>query len=147
MGMIESDCNQVIGRGSYAKIMLVEHRIKKKVYAMKIIKKESLNKTVLKTRIKNERTVLEVMNSPFVVNLQYAFQTTYKLYLVNEFMIGGNSSPIHSSPLGDLLRQLRISVKFPEERARFYAAEVLLGLDSLHSNGIIYRYLQKCLTL
>ena len=76
----------------------------------------------------NERVVLSRVDSPFVVGLQYAFQSKHDLFLVMDLMSGG-----------DLSYHLSLSSRFSEHRARFYAAEILLGLEHLHSLGIVYR--------
>ena len=73
--------------------------------------------------------MLARVNSPFVTNLKYAFSTKDDLYLAIDLMTGG-----------DLSFQLSKSQYFNEETARFIAAQVLLGLEHLHSKGIIYRY-------
>jgi serine/threonine protein kinase len=78
-----------------------------------------------------ERDILEKIRSPFIVQLQYAFQTPEKLYLVMEYLPGG-----------ELFHHLRKEKRFVEERAVFYAAEITLALECLHSNGIIYRDLK-----
>jgi serine/threonine protein kinase len=70
------------------------------------------------------------MKSPFIVDLHYAFQTDHKLYFVMDFLNGG-----------ELFWHLRNELKFTEKRARFYAAEIVLALETLHAHGIIYRYL------
>lgn len=93
---------KVIGKGSYGKVLLVEKKdsgtfMKKilhmeflgKYYAMKVIKKEDIEKRNQKTSTKTERNILGKMKSPFVVQLKYAFQNNDKLYMVMEFMRGG----------------------------------------------------------
>ena len=71
------------------------------------------------------------MENPFIVSLQYAFQSPSKLYMVTEFMQGG-----------ELFFHLRKSYKFPEKRAKFYIAELVLALDYLHSHSVVYRDLK-----
>jgi len=71
------------------------------------------------------------VKNPFVVQLFYAFQTKVKLYLIMDFMIGG-----------ELFFHLRRSYKFSEERAKFYAAEIVLALEYLHKLKIVYRDLK-----
>ncbi len=75
--------------------------------------------------------MLAKINSSFIVKLQYAFQSPEKLYLVMEFLPGG-----------ELFYHLRRERKFSEERTVFYAAEITLGLQCLHKNNIIYRDLK-----
>lgn len=71
------------------------------------------------------------MDHPFIVQLHYAFQNQKKLYFVVDLMSGGQ-----------LFYLLRKNKKFPEEVAKFYAAEILLALEYLHSRNIIYRDLK-----
>ena len=75
--------------------------------------------------------ILERINHPFIVKLHYAFQTPERLYFVIDFLNGG-----------ELFFHLRKETKFNEDRARFYAAEIILALECLHGNGIIYRDLK-----
>ena len=78
-----------------------------------------------------ERLILEKLSHPFITKLHYAFQTPEKLYFVIDFLNGG-----------ELFYHLRREQRFSEERARFYAAEILLALECLHKNNIIYRDLK-----
>jgi len=71
------------------------------------------------------------INHPFLMRLHYSFQTSDKLYLVMDFINGG-----------ELFFHLQNERKFSNERARFYAAEICLGISHLHSSGIIYRDLK-----
>uniref|UniRef100_A0A674PRD3 non-specific serine/threonine protein kinase n=1 Tax=Takifugu rubripes TaxID=31033 RepID=A0A674PRD3_TAKRU len=84
-----------------------------------------------RVRTKMERDILADVNHPFVVKLHYAFQTEGKLYLILDFLRGG-----------DLFTRLSKEVMFTEEDVKFYLAELALGLDHLHSLGIIYRDLK-----
>lgn len=75
--------------------------------------------------------ILEKLNHPFIVKLHYAFQTPEKLYFVIDFLNGG-----------ELFWHLRKEHRFSEDRTRFYAAEIVLALECLHKNGVIYRDLK-----
>lgn len=75
--------------------------------------------------------ILERLNSPFIVKLHYAFQTPERLYFVIDFLNGG-----------ELFFHLRKATRFNEQRTKFYAAEIILALECLHKNGIIYRDLK-----
>lgn len=78
-----------------------------------------------------EREILEKLQHPFIVKLHYAFQTPKKLYFVMDFLNGG-----------ELFQHLKREVRFSEERTRFYIAEVILAIEFLHDNGVIYRDLK-----
>lgn len=80
---------------------------------------------------KAERSILESIDHPNLVKLRYAFQSPSKLYLVLDYMTGG-----------ELFFHLKQARRFKEDRAKFYAAEIALGLGHLHANGIIYRDLK-----
>ena len=80
---------------------------------------------------KSERDILNEIKHPFIVRLRFAFQSEGKLYLVTDYYNGGT-----------LFFHLRKAVCFTEARARFYAAELLLALDHLHTQNIIYRDLK-----
>ena len=67
------------------------------------------------------------MRSPFIVHLHYAFQTDEKLYFIMDFLNGG-----------ELFWHLRNELKFCEKRARFYASEIIIALEDLHSHCVIY---------
>jgi serine/threonine protein kinase len=121
----------VLGRGSFGKVMLVEYKRDRRFYAMKILRKDMVEKRNQKLHTKNERSILEAVRHPFVVRLHFAFQTTTKLYLIMDFMIGG-----------ELFFHLRRAFKFSEDRAKFYCAELILALECLHKKGIIYRDLK-----
>ncbi len=97
---------------------------------MKVLKKATL-KVRDRERTKMERNILANINHPFIVGLHYAFQTEGKLYLVLDFLRGG-----------DLFGRLAKEIMFTEEDVKFYMAELVLALDHLHSLGIIYRDLK-----
>jgi len=75
--------------------------------------------------------ILEKIDHPFIVGLKYAFQTKEKLYMILEYVCGG-----------DLFQHLSMCEIFTESRARFYAAEIYLALSFLHSKNIVYRDLK-----
>ncbi|MGH0185431.1 UNVERIFIED_CONTAM: hypothetical protein FKN15_018028 [Acipenser sinensis] len=97
---------------------------------MKVLKKATL-KVRDRVRTKMERDILVEVNHPFIVKLHYAFQTEGKLYLILDFLRGG-----------DLFTRLSKEVMFTEEDVKYYLAELALALDHLHSLGIIYRDLK-----
>ena len=84
----------------------------------------------------NERNILASIDSPFVVNLKYSFQTTTDVFLVLDLMTGGDLS-FHLS---------RIRV-FPKDQCLYYAARIVLGLQALHDKQFVYRDLkpENCL--
>ncbi|XP_017785338.1 PREDICTED: ribosomal protein S6 kinase alpha-1-like, partial [Nicrophorus vespilloides] len=124
---------KVLGEGSFGKVFLVRKVAGADagtLYAMKVLKKASL-KVRDRLRTKMERNILVDVEHPFIVKLHYAFQTTGKLYLILDFLRGG-----------DLFSRLSKEVMFTEEDVKFYLAELALALNHLHSIGIIYRDLK-----
>jgi serine/threonine protein kinase len=75
--------------------------------------------------------MLEKLDSPFIVKLHYAFQTDQRLHIIMDFMQGG-----------ELYFHMKSENRFNEDRAKFYAAELILALEFLHKNGIIFRDLK-----
>uniref|UniRef100_A0A6G3MFH3 non-specific serine/threonine protein kinase n=1 Tax=Henneguya salminicola TaxID=69463 RepID=A0A6G3MFH3_HENSL len=134
-GPSDFDILKVVGKGGYGKVMLVRKNTgpdKDNLYAMKIIEKRLLlrnEKDALQTR--NERNILSIIKHPFIVELIYAFQTDQKLYLVLEFVQGG-----------DLFSFLVRKHILNELQTRFYICELIMALEFLHLNNIIYRDLK-----
>uniref|UniRef100_A0AAQ4RH08 Ribosomal protein S6 kinase n=1 Tax=Gasterosteus aculeatus aculeatus TaxID=481459 RepID=A0AAQ4RH08_GASAC len=127
------ELRKVLGQGSFGKVFLVRKVTGPdagQLYAMKVLKKATL-KVRDRVRTKMERDILVEVNHPFIVKLHYAFQTEGKLYLILDFLRGG-----------DLFTRLSKEVMFTEEDVKFYLAELALALDHLHGLGIIYRDLK-----
>ena len=122
---------KLLGKGSFGKVFLVTKIDTGTVYAMKVLKKDVIEKRNQRTHTATEREILETIESPFIVQLHYAFQTPDKLYMVMDYAIGG-----------ELFYHLKHSGKFTEYRTKFYAAEILMALEHLHTKGIIYRDLK-----
>jgi len=125
------DFLKVIGRGSFGKVMLVRKKQQKEIYAMKILRKDMIVKENMVGHTKAEKDILQQIRHPFIVGLKYAFQTKEKLYLVLDFLAGG-----------ELFFHLKEDTKFPIDRARFYAAEIVSAIGHLHEHDIIYRDLK-----
>ncbi|KAM0735626.1 Ribosomal protein S6 kinase alpha-3 [Formica fusca] len=124
---------KVLGQGSFGKVFLVRKVAGKDsgtLYAMKVLKKATL-KVRDRVRTKMERNILVDVEHPFIVRLHYAFQTEGKLYLILDFLRGG-----------DLFSRLSKEVMFTEDDVKFYLAELALALDHIHKLGIIYRDLK-----
>lgn len=124
---------KVIGRGSFGKVMQVRKKgdTSGEVLAMKVLVKSHIVARNQVEHTQAEREILESIDHPFLIKLKYAFQTPAKLYLVLPYLTGG-----------ELFFHLRKVKRFPEDQARFYAAEIAAGLGHLHSKGIIYRDLK-----
>ncbi|XP_070259980.1 protein kinase C zeta type isoform X2 [Myotis yumanensis] len=132
LGLQDFDLIRVIGRGSYAKVLLVRLKKNDQIYAMKVVKKELVHDDEDIDWVQTEKHVFEQASSnPFLVGLHSCFQTTSRLFLVIEYVNGG-----------DLMFHMQRQRKLPEEHARFYAAEICVALNFLHERGIIYRDLK-----
>nr|XP_015208907.1 PREDICTED: rho-associated protein kinase 1 [Lepisosteus oculatus] len=118
---------KVIGRGAFGEVQLVRHKATRKVYAMKLLSKFEMIKRSDSAFFWEERDIMAFANSPWVVQLFYAFQDDRYLYMVMEYMPGGD------------LVNLMSNYDVPEKWARFYTAEVVLALDGIHSMGFIHR--------
>ncbi|XP_063799137.1 protein kinase C zeta type isoform X5 [Pseudophryne corroboree] len=132
LGLQDFDLIRVIGRGSYAKVLLVRLKKNDQAYAMKVVKKELVHDEEDIDWVQTEKHVFEqASNNPFLVGLHSCFQTPSRLFLVIEYVNGG-----------DLMFHMQRQRKLPEEHARFYAAEICFALNFLHERGIIYRDLK-----
>uniref|UniRef100_A0A674D6F3 protein kinase C n=1 Tax=Salmo trutta TaxID=8032 RepID=A0A674D6F3_SALTR len=132
LGLVDFDLLSVIGRGSYAKVLLVRLKKTERIYAMKVVKKELVNDDEDIDWVQTEKHVFEqASNHPFLVGLHSCFQTESRLFFIIEYVNGG-----------DLMFHMQRQRKIPEEHARFYSAEISLALNYLHERGIIYRDLK-----
>ena len=135
------DLIKMIGKGGFSNvyegkflillIFLVRHKLTGKIYAMKIIEKESLEKENKVKQVLNEKNIMLQLESPFIVKLYWSFQSKSKLPFVMDFCAGG-----------ELFYHLHNVGKLTEKQAKFYFAEILLGLEYLHKKSIIYRDLK-----
>ncbi|XP_015131571.3 rho-associated protein kinase 2 isoform X1 [Gallus gallus] len=121
------DVVKVIGRGAFGEVQLVRHKMTQKVYAMKLLSKFEMIKRSDSAFFWEERDIMAFANSPWVVQLFCAFQDDKYLYMVMEYMPGGD------------LVNLMSNYDVPEKWAKFYTAEVVLALDAIHSMGLIHR--------
>ena len=124
-------CLAQLGKGSFGEVYLVQKINTQEKYAMKVLRKERIiGQNLLKYALA-ERNILSLSHHPFIVKLNFAFQTATKLFLILEYC-----------PNGDLGKHLLFEKRFSEERAKFYICEVLLALENLHKRDIIFRDLK-----
>jgi len=119
---------RVLGRGAFGFVKACIKKDTGKLYAVKCVDKKRVMATNSVDTIMAEREFLSMMDSRFTVCLRYAVMDENSLYLVLDLMVGG-----------DLKFHLNKDQRFSEERSRFYAAEILLGLEHIHSKNLVYR--------
>ncbi|KJE95183.1 AGC/AKT protein kinase, variant [Capsaspora owczarzaki ATCC 30864] len=125
------DLLKVLGKGSFGKVMQVRKKDTGRIYAMKILVKDTLVARDEVQHTKAERHVLAQCDNPFLVSLKYCFQTPEKIYMVLDYVHGG-----------ELFLHLQKVTTFSDERAKFYTAELVVALEHLHAHNIIYRDLK-----
>lgn len=135
LGPQDFELRKVLGKGGYGKVFQVRKTTgtdKGAHFAMKVLKKASIVRNQKDTaHTRAERNILEAVKHPFIVELVYAFQTGGKLYLILEYLSGG-----------ELFMHLEREGIFLEDTTCFYLSEIILALEHLHSLGIIYRDLK-----
>lgn len=122
---------KTLGKGAFGKVVLVYNKELKKYFAMKVLKKEFIRQQNQVAHTKTEREILEMVDFPFIAKLIFAFQTKDKLYIVTEYMPGG-----------EMFFHLHKSGSFKEKKTKFYISEIVLAIEYLHKNNIIYRDLK-----
>ena len=122
---------KLLGKGAFGKVLLVYNEELKKYFAMKTLRKDYIKKNQQTKHTKEERKILEKIDYPFISKLYYAFQNEKKLFMITEYMPGG-----------EMFYQLHMNDHFNENKARFYIAEIVLAIDHLHKNNILYRDLK-----
>uniref|UniRef100_A0A1I7V6I0 Protein kinase C n=1 Tax=Loa loa TaxID=7209 RepID=A0A1I7V6I0_LOALO len=123
----------VLGRGHFGKVILAQYKGNGEYYALKVLKKGDVLGRDEVESLMVEKRIFEIATSrrhPFLVNLFACIQSKEHVFFVMEYSMGG-----------DLMRHIHDDI-FTEERSCFYAACVLLGLEFLHANNIIYRDLK-----
>ncbi|XP_052476158.1 serine/threonine-protein kinase MRCK alpha isoform X2 [Carassius gibelio] len=120
---------KVIGRGAFGEVAVVKVKSSDKVFAMKILNKWEMLKRAETACFREERDVLVNGDCQWITRLHYAFQDDNFLYLVMDYYVGG-----------DLLTLLsKFEDRLPEDMARFYLAEMVLAIDSVHQLHYVHR--------
>ncbi|KAJ8481945.1 hypothetical protein ONZ51_g5656 [Trametes cubensis] len=123
LGLDDFRTVKVIGKGAFGEVRVVQKTDTGKIYAMKTLRKDEMLK-----KDQAKRDVLAESNSPWVVQLYYSFQDPQYLYLIMEFLPGG-----------DLMTMLIKYDTFSEDVTRFYIAECVLAIEAVHKLGFIHR--------
>lgn len=122
---------KVVGRGSFGKVLQVKKNDDGRIFAMKILDKSKVMKTKQQKHTNDEKKILQHLDHPFIVKLHYAFQTPEKLYMVMDFINGG-----------ELFHRLEEMEVLDEAETKHYTAELCMALIHLHKHGIVYRDLK-----
>jgi serum/glucocorticoid-regulated kinase 2 len=128
LGVDDFSIIKLVGKGAYGKVFLVSKKGTGNIYAMKILKKKEMILKEQVLHIKTEKRIMELVDHPFIIKLQFAFHNNQKLYLITNFCPGGELY-YHLSRVGS----------FNEASVKFYASLMILALEHLHSKNIIYR--------
>ncbi|TWW56388.1 Serine/threonine-protein kinase 38 [Takifugu flavidus] len=128
LGLEDFESLKVIGRGAFGEVRLVQKKDTGHVYAMKILRKADMLEKEQVGHIRAERDILVEADSLWVVKMFYSFQDKMNLYLIMEFLPGG-----------DMMTLLMKKDTLSEEATQFYIAETVLAIDSIHQLGFIHR--------
>jgi serine/threonine protein kinase len=107
-----------ISKGAYGSVYLAKKKQTGDYYALKILRKSDMVQKNQVSNVRNERMILTQLDSPFVVKLFYSFQSKDSLYLVMEYLNGG-----------DVAALIKAMGQLDEKWAKQYVAEVILGLE------------------
>lgn len=122
---------KLIGKGTFGKVFMVQNKFSGELYAMKCIRKDVILENEQMENIQLEKDILYQIAHPFLVNMEFVFQNEFRIYFLMKFVKGG-----------ELFRHLVTVKRFPEDQAKFFAAQVAMALGHLHSKKIIYRDLK-----
>uniref|UniRef100_G3WR56 Protein kinase domain-containing protein n=1 Tax=Sarcophilus harrisii TaxID=9305 RepID=G3WR56_SARHA len=122
---------KTLGTGSFGRVILVKHKESGNYYAMKVLDKQKVVKLKQIEHTLNEKRILQSVDFPFLVRLEFAFKDNTNLYLVMDYVPGG-----------EMFSHLRRLGRFSEAHARFYASQIVLTFEYLHSLDLIHRDLK-----
>lgn len=120
-----------VGTGTFGRVIVVRHKSSGDYYALKIMSIAEVLRLKQTEHVKNEKDILTQVNHAFIINLHWTCHSERFLYMLLEYVCGG-----------ELFSYLRNAVKFSNDTAVFYAAEITSALEYLHSLSIIYRDLK-----
>ncbi|XP_017785215.1 PREDICTED: cAMP-dependent protein kinase catalytic subunit gamma-like [Nicrophorus vespilloides] len=120
-----------LGAGAFGKIFLVQHKLSKSYYALKVLKKKLLKRTKQIDHTLTEKRVMQTMRHPFMVGMEFHAVDNCNVYFVMPYMHGG-----------DLFGVLNKYRKFDEDMTRFYASQVFLALEHMHYLDVVFRDLK-----
>ena len=122
---------KLLGRGSFGQVILARLKINNKLYAMKILDKSQLKIRHQEIHTQTERDLMVKISCPFIINIKSAFQDEKYLYIISDFMQGG-----------DMYFHMHEQHKFELDLTQFYISELVLAIEYLHKNNMVYRDLK-----
>ena len=122
---------KIIGKGAFGEVKLVQRKRDGRIYALKSLVKTEMFKKDQLAHVRAERDILAESDSPWVVKLETTFQDNAYLYMLMEFLPGG-----------DLMTMLIKYEIFSEDITRFYMAEIVLAIEAVHKLGYVHRYVE-----
>ena len=120
-----------VGTGTFGRVRIVRHVKTGKYFALKILKKNEIIRLKQVEHILSEKHILAQIDHPFIVKLFATFKDAKNLYMLMEFVPGG-----------EIFSHLRRAGRFTNETTKFYAASIVLAIQSLHQKDIVYRDLK-----
>ncbi|KAI1298188.1 hypothetical protein EDD11_006870 [Mortierella claussenii] len=130
-GLSDFQLLETLGTGTFGRVYLTRSQHDQQFYAMKVLKKSEVVRLKQVEHINSEKQILAQVHFPFIVDLHTTFQDDRNLYMLLEYVIGG-----------ELFSHLRRAGRFSNDMTRFYAAEIVLAIEYLHARDIIYRDLK-----
>ncbi|XP_065361148.1 cAMP-dependent protein kinase catalytic subunit 3 [Calliphora vicina] len=122
---------KTVGTGTFGRVCLCRDRVSEKYCAMKLLAMADVIRLKQVEHVKNERNILREIRHPFVISLEWSTKDDCCLYMIFEYVCGG-----------ELFTYLRNAGRFSRPQSNFYAAEIVLALEYLHSLQIVYRDLK-----
>ncbi|CEJ02592.1 Putative cAMP-dependent protein kinase 9 [Rhizopus microsporus] len=130
-GLRDFEIQETLGTGTFGRVFLTKFKPSNKYYAMKVLKKSEVVRLKQVEHLLSEKKILSSIRFPFIVDLFCTFQDDSNLYMLLEYVVGG-----------ELFTHLRRAGRFTNDMTRFYASEIVLAIEYLHSKDIIYRDLK-----
>ncbi|CAK9197534.1 unnamed protein product [Sphagnum troendelagicum] len=128
MGVDDFELLTIIGRGAFGEVRLCREKVSGQVYAMKKLKKSEMLRRGQVEHVKAERNLLAEVDSNCIVKLFCSFQDEEYLYLIMEYLPGG-----------DMMTLLMRKDTLTEDEARFYVGQAILAIESIHKHNYIHR--------
>ncbi|GLG97825.1 cAMP-dependent protein kinase catalytic subunit 1 [Gryllus bimaculatus] len=122
---------KTLGTGAFGRVFLVRNKRQGTYHALKVLDKGQIYKMKQIEHTLNEKRILLTIRFPFIIWMDFFFKDNSNLYFAMPFVSGG-----------EMFTHLRKFGKFPEEQAKFYASQVVLGLEFLHNVDVVYRDLK-----